>query len=348
MLGSSLSRPDRFLVKHLERHLTRLPKVIAKTSRDDILIADRAGPDLPGLILEAVPPVMVAIRDIVKGFASPERTFLQFRVVTALLRGPSTITELAALTGASAAAVSKVIAAMAALGLIAAERHRRATGEGQLVEIALKDTALAMLGHLGIIGEVMVNREDRAKHGNSLFGAYGQDFVTADGRRVMVVGLTRRQWAGLLAATGLAQPIEELGRRLGLKLGLEGERFKARKEITAILEPWFRARRVEDFARSFDEHGVTWSEFRSFARAVAEDPDLSTRNPMFELLDQPGVGRYLAPGTPLAFSAFAREPPRPAPTLGEHTEEILAEVVGLGPAEIASLYDDRIVAGPRR
>lgn len=237
---------------------------------------------------------------------------------------------------------------MAALGLIAAERHRRATGEGQLVEIALKDTALAMLGHLGIIGEVMVNREDRAKHGNSLFGAYGQDFVTADGRRVMVVGLTRRQWAGLLAATGLAQPIEELGRRLGLKLGLEGERFKARKDITAILEPWFRARRVEDFARSFDEHGVTWSEFRSFARAVAEDPDLSTRNPMFELLDQPGVGRYLAPGTPLAFSAFAREPPRPAPTLGEHTEEILAEVVGLGPAEIASLYDDRIVAGPRR
>lgn len=237
---------------------------------------------------------------------------------------------------------------MAALGLMAAERHRRATGRGQLVEIALKDVALATLGHLGILGEVMVNGEDRAKHGNSLFGAYGQDFVTADGRRVMVVGLTSRQWTGLLAATGMQTPIEELGQRLGLRLSLEGDRFKARREITALLEPWFAARRVEDFARSFDEHGVTWSEFRSFARAVAEDPDLSTRHPMFATLEQPGIGSYLVPGTPFTFGAFEREPPRPAPNLGEHTEEILTEIVGLGEAEVSRLYDDRIVAGPRR
>lgn len=237
---------------------------------------------------------------------------------------------------------------MAALGLIAAERHRRLTGEGQLVEMALKDVALAMLGNLGILGEVMVNGVDRPKYGNALYGAYGQDFLTADGRRVMVVGLTARQWTGLLAATGMQAEMEALGQRLGLRLSLEGDRFKARKEITALLEPWFKARRVEDFARSFDEHGVTWSEFRSFAQAVAEDPDLSTAHPMFTNLEQPGVGSYLVPGSPLAFSAFEREPPRPAPVLGEHTEEILTEIVGLGSAEIAKLYDDKIVAGPRR
>jgi 2-methylfumaryl-CoA isomerase len=164
----------------------------------------------------------------------------------------------------------------------------------------------------------------------------------------MVVALTARQWTGLLAATGLQAPIEALGQRLGLDLGREGDRFRARKEITALLEPWFRARRVEDLARPFDGHGVTWSVFRSFAQAVAEDPDLSTANPMFELIEQPGIGRYLVPGTPFAFGAFAREPPRPAPVLGEHTEEILAEVVGLGEAEIARLHDDGVVAGPRR
>ena len=50
-------------------------------------------------------------------------------------------------------------------------------------ELALKDVALAMLGHLGILGEVMINGVDRAKYGNALYGAYGQDFETADGRR---------------------------------------------------------------------------------------------------------------------------------------------------------------------
>jgi 2-methylfumaryl-CoA isomerase len=91
---------------------------------------------------------------------------------------------------------------MAALGLLAAERHRRLTGQGQSVDIALKDVALAMLGNLGIIGEVMVNDFDRPKYGNYLYGAYGNEFDTADGRKVMVVGLTRRQWDGLCKVTG--------------------------------------------------------------------------------------------------------------------------------------------------
>lgn len=235
---------------------------------------------------------------------------------------------------------------MAALGLIAAERHRRRTGQGQLVEIALKDVALAMLGNLGILAEVTANGEDRPKLGNALYGAYGWDFPTSDGRRVMVVALTLRQWTGLLAATGLEEPIEAATRRPGLDLAREGDRFRARKEITAVLAPWFRARRVADFAHSFDEHGVTWSEFRSFAQAVAEDPDLSTENPMLALLDQPGIGRYPVPGSPFAFGALPREPPRRAPLLGEHTDEILSEVVGLGGAEIARLHDAGVVAGP--
>ena len=54
------------------------------------------------------------------------------------------------------------------------------------------------------------------------------------------------------------------------------------------------------------------------------------------------------PGLPLDFGAFAREPPRRAPVLGEHTDEILAGVLGLGGAEIGRLHDAGIVAGPQR
>ena len=206
--------------------------------------------------------------------------------------------------------------------------------------------ALAAIGHLGIIGEVMVNGVDRAKYGNSLFGAYGEDFETADGQRVMVIGLTARQWDGLRAATGMQEQFEELAIRLGINLAREGERFKARKEITALLEPWFRTRRVEDFARSFDEHGVTWSVFRSFKQAVEQDPDCSTQHPMFSMLEQPDIGSYLVPGLPINFSALERQPPRRASILGEHTDEILAEI-GMSDGEIAKLHDDHVVAGPR-
>jgi 2-methylfumaryl-CoA isomerase len=50
------------------------------------------------------------------------------------------------------------------------------------------------------------------------------------------------------------------------------------------------------------------------------------------------------PGTPLDFSAFERGPVKPAPVLGEHTEELLAEVLGLGEGEIARLHDAEVVA----
>ncbi len=235
---------------------------------------------------------------------------------------------------------------MVAMGLLAAERHRLRTGDGQLVEIALKDVAAAMLGNLGIIGEVAVNGVDRPKGGNTLYGAYGQDFVCADGRRVMVIGLTDRQWRGLVKVMGLEEPIEALGQRLGLDLRDEGNRYRARVEITKLFAPWFAARRVEDFASAFDRAGCTWSEFRSFAEAVRLDPDLSPDNPMFSFVDQPAIGRFPVPGTPFDFSALAREAPSPAPSLGQHTEEILADVLKLGDAAIGRLLDRGIVAGP--
>jgi 2-methylfumaryl-CoA isomerase len=53
------------------------------------------------------------------------------------------------------------------------------------------------------------------------------------------------------------------------------------------------------------------------------------------------------PGLPLDFSAQERLPPRPAPRLGEHTDLVLAEVLGLSSAEIGRLHDKCIVAGPQ-
>lgn len=236
---------------------------------------------------------------------------------------------------------------MAVTALLAAERHRLRTGAGQEVVFSLKDAAAAMLGNLGILGEVAVNGVDRPKAGTALYGGYGQDFLCADGRRVMVIGLTRRQWDGLVKATGMAQPMAALEARLGESLHDEGARFRHRAAITAVLAPFFAARPLPEIAAAFDRAGLTWSEFRSFARAVHEDPDFGPENPMFARIDQPGIGRFAVPGSPLAFGAVPREPPVRAPDLGEHTEEVLAEVAGLSSIQIARLFDKGIVSGPR-
>lgn len=226
---------------------------------------------------------------------------------------------------------------------LAAERHRLRTGMGQLAELSLKDVAAGVMGHLGIIAEVAVNGVDRPKAGNALYGAYGQDFLCADGQRVMVIGLTDRQWNGLVRVLGMADAIAALQTELDLDLSQEGNRWHARARITGLFAPWFAARKLPDIAPLFDAAHLTWSVFRSFARAVQDDPDLTPANPMFALLDQPGIGRYPVPGSPVASTAYPRMTPTPAPRLGQHSEAILADVLGLPSGTIARLVDRHII-----
>ena len=235
---------------------------------------------------------------------------------------------------------------LAATGLLAAERHRTRTGEGQLVRIALSDVAFAMVGNLGKIGDVQINHAERPKHGNYLYGAFGRDFATRDGKRIMVIALTKHQWDGLCAATELHDALAVVANRMGLDFNDEADRFQGREVIAAILTPWIITRPLEEVRARFDEHGVCWSPYQTFTELVRDDPRCSTENPMFAEVEQPGIGTYRMPASPLDTSAVRRLPPRRAPLLGEHTDEILATVLELPDVEIARLHDERVVAGP--
>jgi 2-methylfumaryl-CoA isomerase len=235
---------------------------------------------------------------------------------------------------------------LAAGGMLAAERHRTRTGEGQLVKVALSDVAFAMVGNLGKIAEAQVLRRDRIKDGNYLYGAFGRDFVTKEGKRIMVVALTGRQWKSLVEATGLHEAFEKAEQLLDLDLNREGDRFEAREVLGAIIKPWTAARTVEEIGEIFDDKGVCWGPYQTFIELVDNDPRCSTENPMFEEHEQPGIGTYVMPGSPLDFGKVERVPVRRAPALGEHTEEVLADVLGLSEGEIGRLHDAGTVAGP--
>ena len=233
-----------------------------------------------------------------------------------------------------------------ATGLLAAERHRSRTGEGQEVTAALADVMLATVANLGYVGDVQVNGHARPAIGNDLYGSFGRDFATADGRRVMVIALTPRQWRALGEATGLAERLAMIGPMMGVDLDTEAGRYEARDAIAALVARWCAGRTLDEVRQAFAGTGVLWGQFQDFRRLVEDDPRCSEANPLFATVDQPGIGRYLTPGMPLDFGASPRLPPRPAPLLGEHTDAVLAEVLGLASAEIGRLHDAGVVAGP--
>jgi 2-methylfumaryl-CoA isomerase len=219
---------------------------------------------------------------------------------------------------------------LAAVAILAAERHRRLHGEGQLVELSLADVAMAVSGHLGLIGEAILEPEPRGRFGNDVYGTFGHDFSTSDGRRVMVLALTPRQWLSLGEATGLSREFSERESRVGADFRKEGDRWTHRKQICDVLDQWIAQRDLSEVRKAFDQRGVLWSPYQTVKELVTEDPRASIANPLFAEVAHPGLGRFLTTGSPLRFGAGAPVPPSPAPTLGEHTEEVIREF-GLEP-----------------
>jgi 2-methylfumaryl-CoA isomerase len=211
----------------------------------------------------------------------------------------------------------------AAVGVLAAERHRRRTGAGRAITLALADVALAVTGHLGLLAEAQLAGAGRPRIGNHLYGGFAREFRTDGGDCVMVVTLTARHFADLTRVTGLAETFAGLEKLLGADFGRDGDRYRHREVIAALLAPWFAARGVGEIAAAFAGTSVLWERYRTFAE-LAADPDLP-RNPLVRLIDQPGVGPVLATGTPLAQPGVGEV--RPAPALGADTRAVLGELL---------------------
>jgi 2-methylfumaryl-CoA isomerase len=229
-----------------------------------------------------------------------------------------------------------------ALAIVAAERHRRMTGQGQRIVLPLQDMALAVTSALGYIGEAAVNKVDRPRFGNEIFGTFGRDFKTKDGRFVMICIFSDRHVDALAEAGGFGEAF----RKIGVDLKTDAGRWAARAELCAIIEPWVASQSAVDVSAALKKAGALWAPYQTF-RELAADKANVLDNPMFTVLEQPGIGRYPVAATPLQFGAFERQPPRVAPTLGQHTDEILSGILGLSDREIGNLRDDKVVGGPR-
>jgi 2-methylfumaryl-CoA isomerase len=234
--------------------------------------------------------------------------------------------------------------AYAAFAMMAALHHRSATGMGQEVRIPLSDVAIGTVANLGSLAEMLYTGANRERLGNAVYGAFGRDFVTEDGTRLMLMAITPRQWTGLVKVLDIAADIAaiEAQRRTSFDRD-EGVRFQHRDALFPLIEAKVAAWQYADLKMALDAVGGCYGPYQSMHDA-AHDPALVGGNPMFGHAENPSGFDYPAAGAFANLPAFERAAPAPAPYLGADTESVLSGIIGLTSGQIGVLHDRNIIA----
>jgi 2-methylfumaryl-CoA isomerase len=233
--------------------------------------------------------------------------------------------------------------AYASFALLAALRHREAGGGGQEVRIPLQDVALASAANLGMFAEVYHHGTTRERLGNQVYGAFGRDFLTADGERVMLMAITPKQWAGLITILDMAEDVAAIESARGTSFANdEGARFAHRDALYPMVEAKVARWKFEDLQAELDRVGGCYGTYSTVIEA-ANDPALVHGNPLFGVSENASGLAYPAPGSFANLPGVARGEPQPAPLLGADTEVVLGELLGMGGGEISGLRDAGLV-----
>jgi crotonobetainyl-CoA:carnitine CoA-transferase CaiB-like acyl-CoA transferase len=222
----------------------------------------------------------------------------------------------------------------ATVAILAALRHAERTGEGQRVDMALLDTQVAMLANLG--ANYLVSGKVPGRAGNAhqnivpyqVFetapGAQGRDFL------ILAVG-NDSQFAKFCDAAG--RP----GIAADARFARNQDRVRNRAVLVPMLEEIMRTKRKAEWLALLEAVGVPCGPINNLAE-VFEDPQVNERamvntwaHPLHEGL------RLVA--SPIKLGATPVRAERPPPLLGQHTREVLREVLGWDDARIAAAKD---------
>lgn len=217
----------------------------------------------------------------------------------------------------------------ATIGILAALRQKERTGAGQYVDIAMLDALIAMTDIVTNFWSMGLT--ERAP-------AILENFRAADGWFVLQV---------------VREPqFEALARVLGAESWLDDERLATRAGwaehmddiIRPTIESWASTRTRQEAAADLAAAGLASGPCLT-ASEIIDDPHVAIRHMLVEMPRSDGItDPILTPGNPIKISGVAEGPESRVPWLGEHTDEVLHEELGLGADAIAALRDRGIVA----
>jgi crotonobetainyl-CoA:carnitine CoA-transferase CaiB-like acyl-CoA transferase len=215
---------------------------------------------------------------------------------------------------------------------LAALRERDRSGIGQRVDVSLLGSTLALL--VNQAQNAFVTRRAPGRRGNAHPNIVPYEtFATADGEIAIAVG-SERQWPRLCHALGLPALADDP------RFATNGARVEARGELRETLADRFAERTTADWLTALDAADVPAGSINDVLAAF--DSPAAVARAMRVPLEHERLGRVDQVGVPFELARTPAAIRTPPPLLGEHTEQVLAEL-GLSPAEVADLRERGVV-----
>lgn len=220
-----------------------------------------------------------------------------------------------------------------AIGILSALRHRDRTGEGQLIDVGMLDCQVAILENAMIryfsTGEVP-RPLGRRHPAITPF----EVFESADGHVVIAIG-NNELWRKFCEHINRPELIDDE------RFHTNALRTENHESLFPILAEIMRRRTTDAWVEALEAIGVPCGPVNTVDK-VANDPQVLARDMIAEV-EHDITGTVQIPGIPIKLSETPGQIDAPAPNLGEHTSEVLTDLLGLGTAEINQLKQDGVV-----
>ena len=220
-------------------------------------------------------------------------------------------------------------------GVVTALYQRVATGEGQLVEVAMQETVYPSLASSYDYYRRTGKAPPRAGNRQAgLSSAPYNAFPTVDGH-VAVHVVTEEHWPNLLRAMGRADLLDDP------RFRTHADRAAHMEETEAVVAAWTATRTKNEIAATLKQFRVPGAPVRN-AIEVMNDAHMHERG-MLQHVQHPSLGDVILPNSPLRLHGSERPEPVPSPFLGQHNQEIYGDWLGLGAEGVAALKRDGVI-----